>query len=146
MLGMKRTLHSDSTVPGFQIAPMIDVVFVIMLFFMVMVGTMKIEREISIRMPGPNTTGHDIKFPDAEITIGVEEDGTVTLNEQAFDSPRDKSLPELARTLNRLALQQQKTLVTVQAEAQASYERVMDVLNSLHKARMSNVTFAVGEL
>ncbi len=146
MLGMKRSLHSDSTVPGFQIAPMIDVVFVIMLFFMVMVGTVKVEREISIQLPHPDAAGHDVRFPDAEVTIGVQEDGTVTLNEQAFDSPRDKSLPELTRTLNRLALQKQRTLVTVQAEEQASYERVMDVLNSLHKARMSNVTFEVGEL
>ena len=131
---------------GFQIAPMIDVVFVIMLFFMVMVGTMKIEREISIQMPRPDAAGHDVKFPDAEVTIGVQEDGTVTLNEAAFDSPHDKSLPELTRTLKRLAAQQAKTLVTIQAEEQASYERVMDVLNSLHQAEIGHVTFAVGGL
>lgn len=35
-------------------------------------------------------------------------------------------------------------LVTLQAAAQASYERVIDVLNSLHQAQIQNVTFTVG--
>lgn len=46
---MKHLLHSDDIAIGFQIAPMIDVVFVIMLFFMVMTGSVKVERE---RAPG----------------------------------------------------------------------------------------------
>ena len=37
---------------GFQIAPMIDVVFVIMLFFMVMAGAVKVERELNTKLPG----------------------------------------------------------------------------------------------
>jgi biopolymer transport protein ExbD len=37
---------------GFQIAPMIDVVFVIMLFFMVMAGAVKIENELNSQLPG----------------------------------------------------------------------------------------------
>ena len=41
----KRTIETDQLVMGFQIAPMIDVVFVIMLFFMVMAGAVKVERE-----------------------------------------------------------------------------------------------------
>jgi biopolymer transport protein ExbD len=35
--------------------------------------------------------------------------------------------------------------VTIQAEEQAKYERVIDVLNCLAKAQVSNVTFTVGE-
>lgn len=145
---MKYRIHADSTTPGFQIAPMIDVVFVIMLFFMVLVGTMKVERELSIQLPGAGDFLHPIHFPAEEITIGIFEDGTVTLNEEAFDSPRNKMLPMLTRTLRRLAAssaqQRQPVLVTVQAEEQASYERVIDVLNSLHQAAIQNVTFTVG--
>jgi biopolymer transport protein ExbD len=37
-----------------------------------------------------------------------------------------------------------KVIVTIQAEEQARYERVIDVLNSLAKARIANVTFTVG--
>ncbi len=143
---MKRLIHSDTTALGFQIAPMIDVVFVIMLFFMVMVGTVKVERELITKLPSPGDPM--VRFPVDEITIGILEDGTVTLNEESFDSPRDKSLPTLTQTLRRLATssanQKQSVLVTIQAEEQASYERVIDVLNSLHRAQIQNVTFTVG--
>jgi len=143
---MKRRIHFDTTTLGFQIAPMIDVVFVIMLFFMVMVGTVKVERELVTKLPSPGDPM--VRFPVDEITIGILEDGTVTLNEESFDSPRDKSLPTLTQTLRRLATssanQKQSVLVTIQAEEQASYERVIDVLNSLHQAQIQNVTFTVG--
>ena len=132
---MKRLIHSDTTTLGFQIAPMIDVVFVIMLF-------------LKAKLPGPDNLTQLIKFPAEEITIGILEDGTVTMNDEAFDSPQDKALPSLTTTLHRLAQssarQKQDVLVTIQAEEQATYERVIDVLNSLHRAAIQNVTFTVG--
>lgn len=146
---MKHRIHFESSAPGFQIAPMIDVTFVIMLFFMVMAGTLKVERELSIQLPKSCDSGKTVTFPAEEITIGIENDGAVTMNEEVFDSPQDKKLPALTRTLQRVAIssarQQQKVLVTLQAEEQASYERIIDVLNSLYKAAITNVTFVVGQ-
>lgn len=145
---MKHRIHSDDIAIGFQIAPMIDVVFVIMLFFMVMTGSVKVERELVTKLPGQEDLTQLVKFPAEEITLGILEDGTVTLNEEAFDSPKDKALPMLTRTLRRVAnssaQQNQLVLVTLQAEEQASYERIIDVLNSLHQAGIQNVTFTVG--
>lgn len=145
---MKHHLHSDTSTLGFQIAPMIDVVFVIMLFFMVMTGSIKVERALITKLPSPRDLTQTVQFPAEEITLGILEDGTVTLNDEAFDSPRDKALPMLTRTLRRVAdssaRQKLPVLVTIQAEEQASYERVIDVLNSLHQARIQNVTFTVG--
>lgn len=146
---MKHHIQTDSTAPGFQIAPMIDVTFVIMLFFMVMASTLKVERELSIQLPKSCDPAAPVTFPAEEITIVIEDDGTVTLNEEVFDTPQDKKLPALTRTLQRVAVssarQQQKVLVTVEAEEQARYERIMDVLNSLHKAKTHNVTFVIGQ-
>lgn len=147
---MKHLIYSDATMPGFQIAPMIDVVFVIMLFFMVMAGEVKMERELVTTLPGGviSDPAHTLKFPDNEVTIGISEDGMVTMNDEAFDAPRDKALPLLTATLRRLAesstRQKQTVLVTIQAEEQSAYERVIDVLSSLHKAQIQNVTFTVG--
>src|SRR6188474_494667 len=71
---------------GFQIAPMIDVVFVIMLFFMVMAGAVKVEMVLNTTLPGVATTpADDVVLPD-EIIIVVSEDDTVTMNEEEFDS------------------------------------------------------------
>jgi biopolymer transport protein ExbD len=145
----KRGIESETVNMGFQIAPMIDVVFVIMLFFMVMAGAVKVEQELKTMLPGmaPPALDTPQEMPD-EIVVTVEEDGTVTLNEEAFDSPEDKRLPNFTSTL--ILLKQEadnrgaKVLVTIEAEEEARYERVIDVLNAMAKARIANVTFTVG--
>jgi biopolymer transport protein ExbD len=49
----------------------------------------------------------------------------------------------LRRLADSSANQKQSVLVTIQAKEQASYERVIDVLSSLHRAQIQNVTFTV---
>jgi len=144
-----RQIATDEMAVGFQIAPMIDVVFVIMLFFMVMVGSVKVERELKSQLPGmaPPSADTPQEMPD-EIIVGVEETGAVTLNEEEFDSPTDKKLPNFTATLMRLKQETDnrnaKVIVTIQAEEQATYERVIDVLNALAVAKIANVTFTIG--
>jgi biopolymer transport protein ExbD len=144
-----REIESEQLAVGFQIAPMIDVVFVIMLFFMVMVGSVKVERELKSQLPGlaPPSADAPQEMPD-EIIVGVEESGSVTINEEEFDGPTDKKLPNFTATLARLKQEADnrnaKVIVTISAEEQASYERVIDVLNALAVAKVANVTFTVG--
>jgi len=145
-----REIEQEQVAVGFQIAPMIDVVFVIMLFFMVMVGSVKVERELKSQLPGlaPPSDSAPQEMPD-EIIVGVEETGAVTLNEEEFDTGRqDKALPTFIDTLKRLKQEADnrnaKVIVTIQAEEQATYERVIDVLNALSVAKIANVTFTVG--
>ena len=145
-----REIETEQLAVGFQIAPMIDVVFVIMLFFMVMVGSVKVERELKSQLPGlaPPSADAPTEMPD-EIIVGVEESGAVTLNEEEFDSNRpDMALPEFINTLKRLKQEADnrsaKVIVTIQAEEQATYSRVIDVLNALAVAQVANVTFTVG--
>ena len=145
----RRGIETDSPNMGFQIAPMIDVVFVIMLFFMVMAGAVRVERELKTSLPGlaPANLDKPQETPD-EIVVAVEETGAVTLNEEEFDTPESKELPNFTSTL--LLLKQEadnrgaKVIVTIEAEEQAKYDRVIDVLNSMAKAKISNVTFTVG--
>jgi biopolymer transport protein ExbD len=59
---------------GFQIAPMIDVVFVIMLFFMVMAGAVKVEKELNTQLPGTVESKTSTDFVDEQIiNIGEEQ-------------------------------------------------------------------------
>lgn len=145
----RRGIESDSPNMGFQIAPMIDVVFVIMLFFMVMAGAVKVERELKTSLPGlaPANLDKPQEMPD-EIVVAVEETGVVTLNEEEFDTPESKDLPNFTSTLVLLKQEADnrgaKVIVTIEAEEQAKYDRVIDVLNSMAKAKISNVTFTVG--
>jgi biopolymer transport protein ExbD len=143
-----QTLGGEEVNLGFQIAPMIDVVFVIMLFFMVMAGAVKVERELKTTLPGMAPPAESPQETPDEIMVTVEETGVVTLNEEEFDSPDNKALPNFTGTLMRLKQEadnrQAKVMVTIQAEEQARYERVIDVLNAMAKAKIGNVTFTVG--
>ena len=140
-----REMPSDA---GFQIAPMIDVVFVIMLFFMVMAGAVKVEHELKTTLPGNAETAKETEMPD-EITIGVSENGAITINEDPVGQPNDKTLEGLYNEMMKMATaaKQSKTklLITVQAEEAAKYDRVINVLDVLARADITNVTFAVAE-
>src|SRR3954447_17197870 len=86
---------------GFQIAPMIDVVFVIMLFFMVMAGAVKVEKELNSQLPGTAESSGSTDFVDEQI-ITISDIGEVMLNDEPFDSASSRELPQLKATLLRL--------------------------------------------
>ncbi len=133
---------------GFQIAPMIDVVFVIMLFFMVMAGAVKVERELNQKLPGTVETSTSQEFTD-EIIVNIAENGEVLLNDEPMDPVGKHLMPRLVATLMRLKqgsdASKSPALVTVISEPEAKYARTVDVLDALAAAEISNVTFTVNE-
>ena len=133
---------------GFQIAPMIDVVFVIMLFFMVMAGSVKVEKELNTKLPGVALTQAPTDFVDEQI-INISPQGDITLNDQTFDSPSSTDLPQLKATLMRLKqngdASKSPVLITIISDPQAKYRRTINVLDALAVAQISNVTFTVSE-
>ncbi len=138
---------SDGNV-GFQIAPMIDVVFVIMLFFMVMAGAVKVEKELNTTLPGSAETSSSTDYPDEQI-ITIAENGQVALNDEELDAPNDPNMPQLMGTLMRLkqSSDASKSLltVTIASEPKAKYGREIDVLNALAAAKVDNVTVTTSE-
>jgi len=133
---------------GFQIAPMIDVVFVIMLFFMLMAGSVKVERELNTKLPGVSATSAPTDFVDEQI-ISISPRGDITLNDQTFDSVGSPDLPQLKATLMRLKqagdAAKSPVMVTIVSDPQAKYSRTINVLDALAVAQISNVTFTVSE-
>ncbi len=133
---------------GFQIAPMIDVVFVIMLFFMVMAGAVKRENELNTTLPGSADTSSNTPMVD-EIIVGVSEDGEITLNDDPVDNKNDTLLPQLTASLKRLKESSEASksvmAVTIASEELAKYSRNIDVLNACAAAKIDNVTFTVSE-
>jgi len=143
---------------GFQIAPMVDVVFVIMLFFMVMAGAVKVENVHNTKLPGTVPVDTNTPMPD-EIAIRIEDDGQVYLNDDALNTPEDKDLPDLVKSLYQLRenseASKSEVLVTIYANELAKYERIVDTLDALSRAnedpkgsyiatKITNVSFQAG--
>ena len=142
----------DSVTLGFQIAPMIDVVFVIMLFFMVKVGARQTETEIKSKLPGSAETATNVTgLESLEETIVIDENGQISHNDEMLDagSVKDGDLVQLKERMKRLAEQgkadKTEVVVTVSTQPDTKYSRVVDVLNALQYAGIKNMTFSVSE-
>ncbi|MES2437872.1 MAG: biopolymer transporter ExbD [Verrucomicrobiota bacterium] len=144
----RRRKQSAEVNLGFQIAPMIDVVFVILLFFIVQASDIQVENAHVTKLPGTVSTESDTPLPD-EIAVRIDDDGQVYLNDDPLDSPEAKNLPEFASSLNQLResseASKSEVLVTIYANELARYERVVDVLDALSRAKIANVSFQAGD-
>jgi biopolymer transport protein ExbD len=141
---MKLPVQSSNPDVGFQIAPMIDVVFVILVFFMSLAAQIRIEQILQTKLPGVAVAGTPTEFFDEQI-LQIDDAGEVTLNDEIFDSPDSRDLPQLTNTLGQLQASsdaaKSKLVVTLISHPESPYYRTIDVLNSLAVAGVTNVTF-----
>lgn len=141
---MKMPIQQANPDVGFQIAPMIDVVFVILVFFMALAAQIKIEQILQTKLPAVAVSSETTEFIDEQI-LSVSEDGEVSLNDEAYDSPQSRELPQLTGTLLRLKessdAAKSKLVVTLVSNPESPYYRTIDVLNALAVAGITNVTF-----
>src|SRR4051812_3131792 len=92
---MAGSIKSEDGDMGFQIAPMVDVVFVLMLFFMASVGQQIHEKELKVSLPSGAPPTRE-NFPrDLAIVIEISADGQVVANNMSFGTPTDKNLVSL---------------------------------------------------
>jgi len=127
---------------GFQIAPMVDVVFVLLLFFMALAGQQVIEMELNISLPsGRNALSSGV--PTTPIIIDILPDGKIQMNNKVYDSPTSKELPELRAWLKEtIAKFDNKDPVIIRPDPQTRHERVMDVLDAAAAAGVTKLSFS----
>jgi len=123
---------------GLQIAPMLDVMFVLLMFFMVMAGQQVKEAELGVSVPGSGQPSTTAKTP---VTIRVAADGVVTFNDTPVDSRDDAEMPRLRAKLKALIVADREQSVIIRPNDRAPYQRVVDVLNACGAERVKNLTF-----
>ena len=139
----RRRRKRDQTVE-MQMGPMIDMVFLLLVFFMVTAKPIKEESDIQIALPGKQEQSEPLDMPDEQRII-IAADQSVVLNDRVLASPGDKALEELVVTMKRFReaseANQSKPLVTLAPEATVPHQRVVDVLNACAIAEIKGVTF-----
>jgi len=129
---------------GFQIAPMVDVVFVLMLFFMASAGSQVAERELNINLPGSKSPsgGPQTEVPTTPIMVDIAASGRVTINGKPYGTTSDKDLTALRDFFKEAIVQfDNKDPVIIRPETDARHERIMDVLNAAGASGVKNLTF-----
>lgn len=131
-----------------QIAPLIDVVFLLLIYFMVTAALIKKEADMSVSLPGQVEQTEPVDMPDEQI-IDILHDGRVLLNNRFYGEDGERELPGLEETLIRYREASEslgsKALITIQPEDDTRHERVIDVLNACAGAGIKNLTFGMGE-
>lgn len=134
---MAASIPSEDGDLGFQIAPMVDVVFVLMLFFMACVSGLKMEKRLPFDLPSPGP-----KPGPVAIVIGISADGLVSLNDKVFAQPSDHQLNALREWFaNTVATFGADDPVILRPSPDARHERIMEVLACASAAQVKHVSF-----
>jgi biopolymer transport protein ExbD len=138
---MAGSVGSEDGDIGFQIAPMVDVVFVLMLFFMASAGSQVTEHELNISLPSgaPPSKDATAKTP---IIIDISPEGQVVANNQSFGTPTDKNLNTLRDWLKATQGFGGEDPVIIRPNSETRHERIIDVLNACAAAGIKNLTFS----
>lgn len=130
-----------------QMTPMIDMVFLLLVFFMVSSKPVKPERDIPMGLPGQVAQEEAVDIPD-ETRILIEASGQVVVNERRLDRPDSAALPELRAVLGRLRQAadraRSEALVTLAPHDAVPHQRLIEVLNACAEAGIQSVSFAGG--
>jgi biopolymer transport protein ExbD len=131
--------------PDFQIAPMIDVLLVLLVFFMSISSTEVLQSTKGIELPvAPD--GADAKkgvkgqviVNVSWVTLGNGEAGSITLDERVYTNPNDM-LPYLLERKRA----NPEVRVLVRADKQTRYDFTRGIMYAVGQAGIDNVTFSV---
>ena len=128
-----------------DLTPMIDVVFLLLVFFMVTTQLVKQEADLGIQLPSPAAPKATPELPSKHI-IDIMPDGSILINGGPTGDDMGKDLPGLTNMLASLRLSadrlNKKTVVTIQADPFSPHYRAVDVLNACARANLRYVSFA----
>jgi len=130
---------------GLQIGPLIDVVFLLLIYFIVTSSLKEPEGDLGIRLPGNVTQSTQLNMPDEQI-IEINSAGGVNLNNRLWDEGSD--MTDLVDTLRNYKTASEasgnKAMITIQAEDDTSHQRVIDVMSACGQAGIVHVSVGMG--
>ena len=132
---MKFRDASQQPIAELELAPMIDVVFLLLIFFIVTWQFARFERDMDISVPAAEETEND-KQSIGEIIVNVREDGAVVLNGVGVTND------ELLNRFKLIAAEYPDQAVILRGAAAADFQHIINVLDLVKRAGIWNVAFA----
>lgn len=119
-----------------DITPLIDVVFLLLIFFMVST-TFERESEINITLPEANEEYTETE-PEA-VNIDVDVQGHVYINDQALVNSQVSTIRE---AIMNAMMDLEDPPVIIRADAEATHQLVIKVMDAARQAGLVKITFA----
>jgi len=121
--------------PEINLVPLIDVLMVILIFLMITTTYSKYT-ELQINLPTANAD-KQLERPN-EVSVLVNAQGLYVINKSQVSY---SSVEQLAGELSRAAGGQKEPIVVISADATATHQSVIRVMEAARVAGMSQITF-----
>lgn len=122
--------------PEINLIPFIDILLVVLIF---LVLTTSYQRQTGLAITLPSAQPQAAQKPAQRITVGLDVQGHMSINGQAFSG---QTLGELQAALNALASEGSDAVVVIHADAQVAHQLVMDVMSAARMAGLSKIVFS----
>ncbi|MEQ8787658.1 MAG: biopolymer transporter ExbD [Pirellulaceae bacterium] len=127
--------HLDEQ-PTLNLTPMIDVVFLLIIFFMVGTKFTELERSLSLKVPQVSDAEPMAPAPERRV-INVYGDGSVTLDREIV------TLEQLEQRLAAARSQYEALGVVVRGDAEGAFQNVAGVLSACRRAGIQDMGISV---
>jgi biopolymer transport protein ExbD len=122
--------------PSINLTPMIDIVFLLIIFFMVGTEFVELERELVVDVPRVSEGDTLTAAPEKRV-VNVYRDGRVALDNQAMTVDQLKSELRAARS------QYAGLGVIVRGDAEGAFQNVASVLDACRQAGIAEMGISV---
>ncbi len=124
--------------PGIQLAPLVDVLLLLLIFFLLTWNAARNENELDVKVPKASAA-KEKSAPIGDVIVNVKADGTVVVNRRSLSSAE---LADLLKSLVRLNAEQ---AVVIRGDEAGAYKSIINVLNICTEAGITNVAFATAK-
>ena len=132
---MRFKRNRQSKAPALSLTSMLDVIFLLLCFFVTASVFSQWESEISIKLPSAATAEEPDRLP-GEIIVNLDKDGKVSVNSKRL------GLIELRDRLARVAKFYPDQAVIIRADKDVRYELLVEVIDTCRAANVWNFSFA----
>ncbi len=122
--------------PTLNLTPMIDIVFLLIIFFMVGTKFSELERKIGLEVPSVVDSG-TLSAAPARRVVNVYRDGSLTLDRETV------TLEQLTENLAAAQRQYSDLGVLIRGDASGQFQRVAEVLNACKQAGIVELGISV---
>ena len=121
--------------PTIQMAPLIDIVFLTLIFFMTLSIFTQLESELNISIPKAKESKETMRSP-GEIIINITKDGSVIVNQKKL------TYNNLQNMLKRISTLFPNQPVIIRADENTYHKFVINVLDACASADIWNISFS----
>jgi biopolymer transport protein ExbD len=117
-----------------EIIPMIDVIFFLLVFFMISTLSMTINRGLPVDLPTAATSQKDVR---ENVSLTVLQDGKIFLNKEPV------TLQDMGPRVKAALASDPRLAVVINADGHVLHSTVVDILDELRQAGVSGLAIAV---